>query len=88
MISCVGAVCSLLVLIFAIFQAIVSKGNAGAVLGGGGVAALFIGAASFIEAVQAVQEKDTFRGIPYAAVTLSLTAIVFWLALYMMGILL
>ena len=49
---------------------------------------LFVGVASFIEAVQAVQEKDTFRSIPYTAVGLSAVATVLWLALYMLGILL
>ena len=59
-----------------------------AFLGSAGVVALFVGVASFIEAVQAVQEKDTFRSIPYTAVGLSAVATVLWLALYMLGILL
>ena len=69
-------------------QAVTSAGNGGAFLGSAGVVALFVGVASFIEAVQAVQEKDTFRSIPYTAVGLSAVATVLWLALYMLGILL
>lgn len=71
-----------------LIQAVTSAGNGGAFLGSAGVVALFVGVASFIEAVQAVQEKDTFRSIPYTAVGLSAVATVLWLALYMLGILL
>ena len=78
MIACVGAVISLLILAGMLIQAVTSAG----------VVALFVGVASFIEAVQAVQEKDTFRSIPYTAVGLSAVATVLWLALYMLGILL
>lgn len=81
MIACVGAVISLLILAGMLIQAVTSAGNGGAFLGSAGVA-------SFIEAVQAVQEKDTFRSIPYTAVGLSAVATVLWLALYMLGILL
>ena len=83
MIACIGAVISLLILAGMLIQAVTS-----AFLGSAGVVALFIGVASFIEAVQAVQEKDTFRSIPYTAVGLSAVATVLWLALYMLGILL
>lgn len=82
MIACVGAVISLLILAGMLIQAVTSAGNGGAFLGSAGVVA------SFIEAVQAVQEKDTFRSIPYTAVGLSAVATVLWLALYMLGILL
>ena len=88
MIACVGAVISLLILAGMLIQAVTSAGNSGAFLGSAGVVALFIGVASCIEAVQAVQEKDTFRSIPYTAVGLSAVATVLWLALYMLGILL
>ena len=88
MIACVGAVISLLILAGMLIQAVTSAGNGGAFLGSAGVVALFVGVASFIEAVQAVQEKDTFRSIPYTAVGLSAVATVLWLALYMLGILL
>ena len=71
MIACVGAVISLLILAGMLIQAVTSAGNGGAFLGSAGVVALFVGVASFIEAVQAVQEKDTFRSIPYTAVGLS-----------------
>lgn len=86
--ACIGAVISLLVLVVMLIQAVGSAGNGGAFLGSAGVIALFVGVASFIEAVQAVQEKDTFRSIPYTAVALSAIATVLWLALYMLGILL
>ena len=88
MIACIGAVLSLLILAVMLIQAVTSAGNGGAFLGSAGVVALFVGVASFIEAVQAVQEKDTFRSIPYTAVGLSAVATVLWLALYMLGILL
>ena len=76
MIACVGAVISLLILAGMLIQAVTSAGNGGAFLGSAGVVALFVGVASFIEAVQAVQEKDTFRSIPYTAVGLSAVATV------------
>ena len=57
MIACVGAVISLLILAGMLIQAVTSAGNGGAFLGSAGVVALFVGVASFIEAVQAVQEK-------------------------------
>ena len=81
MIACVGAVISLLILAGMLIQAVTSAGNGGAFLGS-------VGVESFMEAVQAVQEKDTFRSIPYTAVGLSAVATVLWLALYMLGILL
>ena len=62
MIACVGAVISLLILAGMLIQAVTSAGNGGAFLGSAGVVALFVGVASFIEAVQAVQEKDTLYG--------------------------
>lgn len=87
-ISCVGAVLSLILLVVMVVQAVGMAGNGGGYLGSVGIVALFIGVASFVEAVQAVQEKDTFRSLPYAGVVLSAVATVLWIALYLLGSLL
>lgn len=87
-VSCGGAVLSLILLAVMITEAVGMAGNGGGYLGSIGVIALFIGVASFIEAVQAVQEKDTFRTLPYAGVVLSAVATVLWIALYLLGSLL
>lgn len=86
--ACVGAGISILMFFVMIGNAIGQAGNGGAYLGGLGVIALFIGVASFIEAVQAVQEKNTFKTIPYLGVGLSGVVTVAWIILYLLGILL
>lgn len=88
MISCIGAIISLILLVVMILQSVGNHGIGGDYLGSIGVIALFVGVASFIEAVQAVQEKDTFRTLPYVGVGLSAVASVVWIALYLLGILL
>lgn len=87
-IACGGALLSLVLLIVLLFQAVGMSGQGGGYLGSLGVIALFLGVASFVEAVQAVQEKDTFRTLPYAGVALSAVATVLWIGLYMLGTLL
>lgn len=86
MISCIGAVVSLILFAVMILQSVKNHGAGGEYLGSIGVVALFVGVASFIEAVQAVQEKNTFRSLPYAGVALSGAASVLWLVLYLLGI--
>ncbi|MCI8327900.1 MAG: hypothetical protein HFI37_09055 [Lachnospiraceae bacterium] len=87
-ISCGGAILSLAVLAITLLQAVTANGNGANYLGSVGVAALFIGSASFIEAVQAVQEKDTFKTLPYTGMVLSAIATILWIALYFLGTLL
>lgn len=87
-ISCTGAAISLVILVILLFQAVGMHGEGGGYLGSLGVIALFLGVASFIEAVQAVQEKDTFRTLPYTGIALSAVATVLWIALYLLGSLL
>lgn len=78
----------MLIFIIMLANAIGQSGNGGKYLGSLGVIALFIAVASFIEAVQAVQEKDTFKTIPYLGTALSGIVLVLWIALYLLGILL
>lgn len=86
--SCAGAAISLVILTALLLQAVGMNGEGGGYLGSLGVVALFLGVVSFIEAVQAVQEKDTFKTLPYTGVALSAVATVLWIGLYLLGTLL
>lgn len=86
--ACVGAVLSIAFMGVMLLNAVGKSGNGGKYLGSIGVLALFVSVVSFIEAVQALQEKNTFKTLPYIGIVLSAISTVLWIGLYFLGILL
>ena len=85
MLACFLAAASIFAMLYMIMNSFWQKGNGSVYLGSAGILALFVGLAAFIQAVKSLREEDAFRGIPIAAVFLSLLASGAWIALYAVG---
>lgn len=71
-----------------VVEAFKVDGNGSVYLGSVGVFSLLLSVASFVLAVLAVKEEDTFKTIPYVGLALSVIMSLLWVAVYVAGFLL
>lgn len=73
-------------LVYGIYASFLLGEQGGNELGGVGVLALVLEMFALVFAVRALREEDVFRGIPKAAVAVSVLLLLLWAAIYGLGI--
>ncbi len=61
-------------------------GGAGIYIGSAGFLGFFTAVISLATAISSVREPETFRGLPYTSLGISLVSVAIWIALYVGGI--
>lgn len=86
--SCVLSAVTILVMGYLVFYSFHQRGQGNIYLGSIGFLMMILSVASFCLAVKSLGEEDSFKGIPVAAVILSVAAAGAWGSLYVAGFLL
>lgn len=86
--ACGVALVSLLALGITLWMSYQANGEGSVYLGSVGIAAMLVGIASFLMAMQSLKEENTWKKIPITATVLSIVAAGSWVLLYAAGFLL